>query len=311
MVRARERADRRRGAPQRSRRGGAPGSCRRRPLGRGGRGGRRRVADVLHALLLEAAAGAAARARSRRPAGRRARDRLRLPSRHAGAGGRGARAARAGRGDRGRPRARPAGGPPAGAGAQQLLGQPRWDARPLPRSRLADAGLPAARAPGPAGVPRGPCRGGRGRARGVRDGNRRLRDRHIRAHARADGARLLAARIASRRREGGSRDAGASRISSAAPTAPTTSSCAARPAGLRRAAPRGCSAQPARTGRASPSRRRTGRAEPTRRRSRRSSGGSVSTCRTSRPGRSSTRRGEQVGELVTASLTSSLRIAEP
>ena len=43
-----------------------------------------------------------------------------------------------------------------------------------------------------------------------------------------------------------------------------------------------------------------GSSRATRRRWRRSSGGSVSTCRTSRPGRSSTRRGEQVGELVTA-----------
>src|ERR671936_756895 len=48
----------------------------------------------------------------------------------------------------------------AGADPQQLLRQPRGDARPLPRPRLADAGLSLARAPGPAGLPRGARAGG-------------------------------------------------------------------------------------------------------------------------------------------------------
>ena len=82
-------------------------------------------------------------------------------------------------------------------------------ARPLPRARLADAGLPPARASRPAGVPGDPRRGRRGRAGGARDRHRRLRHRHLRAHARADGARLLASRVAARRPESRGRDAGA------------------------------------------------------------------------------------------------------
>src|SRR3954471_8637623 len=78
------------------------------------------------------------------------------------------------------------------------------------------------------------------------------------------------------------------RISSAARTARTSTSCARRPAGSRRAAPRVFSAPRPRTEPASRSRRRTARAALTRRRSLPSSPDSASTCRISRPARSST-----------------------
>ncbi|TMK95751.1 MAG: asparaginase [Actinobacteria bacterium] len=98
------------------------------------------------------------------------------------------------------------------ARAAQLLGQARGDARPLPRPRVALPRLPARRPPGPAGV----LRRGRGRGRGVRGrrahGGRRLRSRHLRAVPRADGVRVLAARVAGRgraRRDGDARLPGA------------------------------------------------------------------------------------------------------
>ena len=288
MVRSRERADPRRGAPERSRRGRASGSRGGRSGRRSGRGGRRPVADVLHALLLQAVAGPPARARPRRPARRRARDRVRLPSRHARAGRRRAGAARAGRGDGGRSRARAAGGPAARADPQQLLGQPRRDARALPGARLADAGLPPARASRPAGVPGDPRGGGRGRAADAGDRHRRLRHRHLCAHARADGPRLRASRVATRRLESGGGDAGAAGSRRRPRRGRLSPHARARPAGSRRAEPKGSSAPPVPTGQASRSRPRTVRAERTRRRSRRSSAGSASTCRTSPPGRFST-----------------------
>ena len=136
-------------------------------------------------------------------------------------------------------------------------------------------------------------------------------DRHVRAHARADGARLLAARIATPAARGWQPRCGRGRISSAAPTAPTTSSCAARPAGSRRAAPRDCSAQPARTG--------SGVALKTEDGASRAHAPALAAFLgrlgvdlpdlAARPVLNT--RGEQVGELVTALLTSSLRIAEP
>src|SRR6266705_1014477 len=78
------------------------------------------------------------------------------------------------------------------------------------------------------------------------------------------------------------------RISSAARTARTSTSCARRQAGSRRAAPRVFSAPRARTEPASRSRRRTARAALTRRRSLPSSPDSASTCRILRPALSST-----------------------
>ena len=96
--------DRRRGAPQRARRGAAPGSRR----GRQGRCGRRRGgrggADVLHAVVVEADPGAAARSGARRPRRARPRDRVRVPPRDRRPDRRRARAPREGARHRGRPR---------------------------------------------------------------------------------------------------------------------------------------------------------------------------------------------------------------
>ena len=109
--------------------------------------------------------------------------------------------------DGGRPRVRAR----ADAARAQLLREARRDAAPLPRARLADRGLPARGAPVPAGDARRGRRGGGGRADVDADRRRRLRRRDLRAHARADGARVLAARVARRRSPRRRRDARASR----------------------------------------------------------------------------------------------------
>ena len=124
---------------------------------------------------------------SLRPAGGGARDRLRVARgatrtarRRAGADG-----ARR-RGD-GRPRVRRRA---RLAAPPQLLGQARGLPLPLPRARLGDRGLPAARASAPAGAP-GARRRDRGPARErAGDGDRRLRRADVRALARRDGAHV-------------------------------------------------------------------------------------------------------------------------
>ena len=140
-------------------------------------------------------------------------------------------------------------------GSPQLLGQARGDARPLPRERLAERGLPAARAPGASRRcwPRSPAAAGRlGRDR---DGGRRLRRRHLRAAARADGARLRA----SRGLDGGAPVADAMRAHPGADprrrARPTPPDAGAPGLDRRRAEPRGSSAR--RPGRASASRSRS------------------------------------------------------
>src|SRR5947209_3789140 len=60
-------ADRRGGAPQRDRRGAAPGARGRRPRRRDRRRGRRPRPRLLHALVVQADPGPRARARARRP----------------------------------------------------------------------------------------------------------------------------------------------------------------------------------------------------------------------------------------------------
>ena len=129
---------------------------------------------------------------------------------------------------------------------QQLLGQARRDARALPRARLADAGLPPARASGAAGLPRRRTPRRPRSSRSARDRHRRLRRRHLRAHARADGARVLAPRVAARRRPESRPRCARVRTSSAAPTAPTILLMRAAPGWLAKGGAEGllCAAGP-------------------------------------------------------------------
>ena len=174
--------------------------------------------------LGEAAPGAAARARLRRTSTTRS---SRSPSAsHLGAAraarGR-ARAARQGAGARGRPRVRrrraarrrgsTTTAPGKHAGMLALCRAHGWPTEgyrlaghPLQRELLASTSR----------------RGGASTADEIPTARRRLRRRHLRAPARADGARVRAARAARRRRPRRRRDAGASRSSSAAPGATDT-----------------------------------------------------------------------------------------
>src|SRR5690242_18387459 len=105
-------AYRRRGAPQRNRRGAAPGARGRRPPRRDRRGRRRPGPRLLHALVVQADPGARARARARRSRARRPRDRLRVAPRDRRPDRRRARAPGQGSRNRGRPRGRATGGSP-------------------------------------------------------------------------------------------------------------------------------------------------------------------------------------------------------
>ena len=141
-------------------------------------------------------------ARARRPRLARHRHRLRVAPGDPGADRRRPRPARQGARGGGRARARPPGGPAAASGSSTTAPASTPACSPSAVPTAGTRGLPASRAPRPAGVPRGPRRGrraGRGRAR---DRHRRLRRRHVRAAARADGARLLPPRAACRKARG-------------------------------------------------------------------------------------------------------------
>ena len=166
------------------------------------------------------------------------------------------------------------------------------------------------RASGPAGLPRGARGGGRGGARGGRE-DRRLR-RSSRSPSRSSGWRTPSR--ASRRCPAATRVAAAMRARPDLVGGPDGADYLLMRggAGLAREGRRGGAAVRGRPGRdrRRAQERRTGRAAPTALRSRLSSAGSASTCRSSRDVPVLNTRGERVGEIVTASLTSSLRIAE-
>ena len=161
----------------------------------------------LPALVGEAVPGAPARARPRRPDAGGDRDRVRVASRLAGAARRRSQPAREGacRGGRAGVRAGP-------TPLQHNCSGKHAGMLALCRAHgLGERRLPPADASGPARLPHEIAAAADVAIRRDPDGRRRLRRAHVRAAARADGADVLPARAARRRRRGRGGDARASR----------------------------------------------------------------------------------------------------
>ena len=139
------------------------------------------------------------------------------------------------------------GGPPAARLNHNCSGKHAGMLATLPRARLGDGGLPDAGHPHAAGECCAEVAAAAGRGRGeFPTARRRLRRRHLRAAARADGARCSRARAASK----GAPVAAAMRAHPElirGPGAPTRELMRALDGWTRRAARRACCARPART----------------------------------------------------------------